>query len=75
MILGATGVVQTMPSLALLAVLIPLTGRIGVVPAFIALALYALLPIVRNTHAALAQISARHEGRGAIARHAGQARS
>jgi len=55
-ILGATGVVQTIPSLALLAFLIPLTGRIGVVPAFIALALYALLPIVRNTHAGLAQI-------------------
>ncbi len=55
-ILGATGVVQTIPSLALLAVLIPLTGRIGAVPAFIALALYALLPIVRNTHAALTQI-------------------
>jgi osmoprotectant transport system permease protein len=57
LILGATGVVQTVPSLALLAFLIPLTGRIGVVPAFIALALYALLPIVRNTHAALAQVS------------------
>ncbi|HTR57895.1 MAG TPA: glycine betaine ABC transporter substrate-binding protein, partial [Casimicrobiaceae bacterium] len=56
-ILGATGVVQTIPSLALLAALIPLTGRIGAVPAFIALALYALLPIVRNTHAALTQIS------------------
>ena len=56
-ILGATSVVQTIPSLALLAVLIPLTGRIGVVPAFIALALYALLPIVRNTHTALTQIS------------------
>jgi osmoprotectant transport system permease protein len=56
LILGATGIVQTVPSLALLAVLIPLTGRIGIVPAFIALALYALLPIVRNTHAALAQI-------------------
>ena len=56
-ILGATGVVQTIPSLALLAVLIPLTGRIGAVPAFIALALYALLPIVRNTHTALTQIS------------------
>jgi osmoprotectant transport system permease protein len=55
-ILGATGIIQTIPSLALLAVLIPLTGRIGVVPAFIALALYALLPIVRNTHAALTQI-------------------
>jgi osmoprotectant transport system permease protein len=56
-ILGATAVVQTVPSLALLAVLIPLTGRIGAVPAFIALALYALLPIVRNTHAALTQIA------------------
>ncbi|TMH36262.1 MAG: ABC transporter permease subunit [Betaproteobacteria bacterium] len=56
-ILGATGVAQTIPSLALLAVLIPVTGRIGAVPAFIALAIYALLPIVRNTHAALTQIS------------------
>src|SRR5205823_8237259 len=55
-ILGTTGVVQTIPSLALLAFLIPLTGRIGIVPAFIALALYALLPIVRNTYAALTQI-------------------
>ncbi len=51
-----TGIVQTIPSLALLAILIPLTGRIGAVPAYIALALYALLPIVRNTHAALTQI-------------------
>lgn len=57
LIIGATGVVQTIPSLALLAMLIPLTGRIGAVPAYIALALYALLPIVRNTHAALTQIS------------------
>jgi osmoprotectant transport system permease protein len=56
-ILGATGVIQTIPSLALLAVLIPLTGRIGAVPALIALSAYALLPIVRNTHAGLAQIS------------------
>jgi osmoprotectant transport system permease protein len=57
LILGTTGVIQTIPSLALLAVLIPVTGRIGVVPAMIALALYALLPIVRNTHAGLTQIS------------------
>jgi osmoprotectant transport system permease protein len=56
-IVGATGVVQTIPSLALLAALIPLTGRIGAVPAFIALALYALLPIVRNTYTALTQIT------------------
>ena len=57
LILGATGVVQTIPALALLAFLIPITGRIGAVPAFIALALYALLPIVRNTHTALTQIA------------------
>ena len=55
-ILGVTGILQTIPSLALLAILIPITGRIGIVPAFIALALYALLPIVRNTHAGLTQI-------------------
>jgi osmoprotectant transport system permease protein len=57
LILGATGVVQTVPWLARRAFLFTLTGRIGIVPAFIALALYALLPIVRNTHAALGQIS------------------
>jgi osmoprotectant transport system permease protein len=56
-ILGATSIIQTIPSLALLAALIPMTGRIGTVPALIALALYALLPIVRNTHTALTQIS------------------
>jgi osmoprotectant transport system permease protein len=57
MIIGGTSIVQTIPSLALLAMLIPLTGRIGALPAYIALALYALLPIVRNTHAAFVQIS------------------
>ena len=56
-ILGVTGVLQTIPSLALLAILIPITGKIGAVPAFIALTLYALLPIVRNTHSGLTQIS------------------
>jgi len=55
-VLSTTGVVQTIPALALLAVLISATGRIGVVPAFIALTLYALLPIVRNTHAGLVEI-------------------
>jgi osmoprotectant transport system permease protein len=55
-IFGTVGVVQTIPSLALLAFLIPLTGGIGAIPALIALTLYALLPIVRNTHTGLAQI-------------------
>lgn len=52
-ILAAVGVIQTIPSLALLAFLIPLLGSIGTVPALIALFLYSLLPIVRNTHAGI----------------------
>jgi osmoprotectant transport system permease protein len=52
-VLLAAGLVQTIPSLALLAFLIPITGTIGVWPATIALFLYALLPIVRNTHAGI----------------------
>lgn len=52
-ILGAAGVVQTVPSLALLAFLISLLGTIGTLPALAALFVYALLPIVRNTHAGL----------------------
>jgi osmoprotectant transport system permease protein len=52
-ILGLVGVIQTIPSLALLAFLIALLGAIGTIPALIALFLYALLPIVRNTYAGL----------------------
>jgi len=55
-VLVATGLVQTIPSLALLAFLIPLTGSIGLWPALIALFLYALLPIVRNTHTGLGEV-------------------
>ena len=57
LILGVVGVIQTIPSLALFAFLIALLGTIGTVPALIALFLYALLPIVRNTHAGLDAIS------------------
>jgi osmoprotectant transport system permease protein len=56
LLLGAVGVLQTVPSLALLAFLIALVGGIGLVPAVIALFLYALLPIVRNTHTGLAGV-------------------
>lgn len=48
-VLALAGVLQTIPSLALLAMLIPLLGMIGTVPALVALFVYALLPIVRNT--------------------------
>jgi len=60
-ILAAVGVIQTIPSLALFAFLIALVGTIGTVPALIALFLYALLPIVRNTHAGLV-----HAGKGLV---------
>ncbi len=54
-VLYLTGLLQTIPSIALLALMIPLFG-IGVVPAIIALFLYALLPILRNTTIALFSI-------------------
>jgi osmoprotectant transport system permease protein len=57
LVLGATGLLQTVPSLALLAVLISLTGVIGTLPALLALTLYALLPIMRNTVAGLGGVS------------------
>jgi osmoprotectant transport system permease protein len=52
-VLGVVGVIQTIPALALFAFLIALLGSIGTVPALIAMFLYALLPIVRGTHAGL----------------------
>jgi osmoprotectant transport system permease protein len=51
------GLLQTIPSLALLAALIPVFGRIGTLPALTALFLYALLPIVSNTIAGLREVS------------------
>jgi osmoprotectant transport system permease protein len=56
LILGATGLLQTIPSLALLVFMIPLFG-IGTVPALVALLVYSLLPIVRNTVAGLEGIA------------------
>ncbi|GAB4222994.1 MAG: glycine betaine ABC transporter substrate-binding protein [Gammaproteobacteria bacterium] len=47
-ILGVANILQTIPSLALLTLLLPFVG-IGFKPALIALTLYALLPIIRNT--------------------------
>jgi len=56
-ILATVGVIQTIPALALLAFLIPLLHRIGTVPTLVALFLYALLPIVRNTYVGLSSIA------------------
>jgi osmoprotectant transport system permease protein len=54
-VIYVAGALQTIPSIALLAFMIPLFG-IGIVPAIAALFLYALLPILRNTAAALFNI-------------------
>ncbi|RPK10739.1 ABC transporter permease/substrate-binding protein [Priestia endophytica] len=54
-IIGITAVLQTIPSLALLGLLIPLMG-IGKVPAIIALIVYALLPILRNTYTGIKEV-------------------
>ncbi len=53
-VLGVAGIVQTVPALALLAVMVPLLSGlglpgIGTLPALLALVLYSLLPILRNT--------------------------
>ncbi|HKP68958.1 MAG TPA: hypothetical protein VJV05_06720, partial [Pyrinomonadaceae bacterium] len=50
-ILGLANIMQTVPSLALFGLLIPIPfiGGIGARTAIIALALYALLPVIRNT--------------------------
>ena len=48
-VIAINGIIQTIPSLAILALLIPLVG-IGRKPAIIALILYALLPILHNTY-------------------------
>jgi len=56
-VLSITGLIQTIPSLALLAFLIALLHQIGPVPTIAALFLYSLLPIVRNTYTGLTDIS------------------
>lgn len=54
-VLLVSGLLQTIPSLALLCLLIPFFG-IGIMPALVALFLYALLPIVRNTYTGINSI-------------------
>ena len=57
-VLGAANVIQTIPSLALFGFLIPVPflGGIGARTAIVALALYALLPILRNTYTGIAGV-------------------
>src|SRR3989475_6964468 len=67
-VLGVANVFQTVPSLALFGFLIPLPfiGGIGARTAIVALVVYALLPIVRNTYTGIAGVdpAVREAGRG-----------
>ena len=56
-VLGVAGILQTIPSIALLGFMIPLLG-IGAKPAIVALLLYALLPIIRNTYTGITGVDA-----------------
>ncbi|MFK4567949.1 ABC transporter permease [Enterococcus sp. UD-01] len=57
MIINIVGFLQTIPSLALLSIMVPLFG-IGKVPAIVALFLYSLLPILRNTYVGIRSVNA-----------------
>lgn len=63
LILQITGIFQTIPSLALLGLLIPIVG-IGTVPAVIALVLYAMMPIYQNAYTGLTTIDPQLEEAG-----------
>ncbi len=56
-VMSVVGILQTIPSLAMLVLLLALFNRIGAVPALVALTLYALLPIVRNTATGLEEVA------------------
>ncbi|MDN5696004.1 MAG: ABC transporter permease/substrate-binding protein, partial [Staphylococcus equorum] len=56
-VMNIAAILQTIPSLALLGLMIPLFG-IGKVPAVIALVVYALLPILRNTYTGINEVDA-----------------
>lgn len=55
-VLGFAGILQTIPSIALLGFMIPAFG-IGATPAIVALLIYALLPIIRNTFTGIAGVN------------------
>lgn len=55
-VLTIASAIQTVPGLALLALMVPLLGRIGFVPAVIALILYSMLPVLRNTVTGIEQV-------------------
>lgn len=68
LVLGIANIIQTIPSLALFGLLIPIPiiGGTGVIPAIFALFLYSLMPIIRNTYTGIIEVdpAIREAGRG-----------
>ncbi|MDI7742744.1 ABC transporter permease [Lysinibacillus fusiformis] len=62
-VLSITSVLQTVPSLALLAIMIPLFG-VGKIPAVVALCIYSLLPILNNTFIGMRSVNGNTKGAG-----------
>lgn len=64
-VIGAANLIQTVPSLALLGFMIPFFG-VGSLPAIVALFLYSLLPIIRNTYTGITEVDSaiKEAGRG-----------
>ena len=58
-VISITSALQTVPSLALLALMIPFFG-VGKFPAIIALFIYSLLPILRNTYIGMKNVDANY---------------
>ena len=56
--LAIAGALQTIPGLALLALMVPLLSRIGFVPAVVALTLYSVLPVLRNAVTGIQNVDA-----------------
>ena len=55
-VLSVANIIQAIPSMALLGAMIPLLG-IGIVPAIVAVVLYSLLPIIKNTYTGIENIN------------------
>ncbi|MGO5053498.1 ABC transporter permease [Lachnospiraceae bacterium LCP25S3_G4] len=54
-LISVTSILQTVPSLALLAIMVPILG-VGKTPAIVALVIYSLLPILRNTYLGMSSV-------------------
>lgn len=62
-VMGITSVLQTLPSLAILALMIPILG-VGKIPAIVALFIYTLLPILNNTFIGMQSVNKDLRGAG-----------